>query len=118
MYINAGQTLDLWYYVKKQARYQPVTNFTYLPFLGSYKNCNIIDITPKSTTFEAFDEIHQVVIYRLSKNIASLVQSGMYSAINTDDTTANRLYVIQFISEAYMLQKIQQLMDKLFLLVN
>ena len=31
----------------KQARYQPVTNYTYWPFLGSYKNCNIIELTPK-----------------------------------------------------------------------
>ena len=36
--------------------------------------------------------------------MASLVQWGMYVAINTDDTTANWLYVIQFISEAYTLQ--------------
>ena len=50
--------------------------------------------------------------------MASLVQSGMYGAINTDDTTTNGFYVIQFISEAYTLQKIQQLMDKLFLMVN
>ena len=36
--------------------------------------------------------------------MASLVQSGMCGAINTDDTTTNGLYVIQFISEAYTLQ--------------
>ena len=28
----------------------------------------------------------------------------MYSAINTDETTTNGFYVIQFISEAYTLQ--------------
>ena len=32
---------------KKQARYQPVNNCTYCPFLGSYKNWNIIELTPK-----------------------------------------------------------------------
>ena len=36
--------------------------------------------------------------------MASLVQSGMYGAINTYDTTTNGLYFIQFLSEAYMLQ--------------
>ena len=36
--------------------------------------------------------------------MASLVQSGMYGAINTDDTTTNGFYVIQFLSEAYTLQ--------------
>ena len=36
--------------------------------------------------------------------MASLVKSGMYGSINTDDTTRNGFYVIQFISEAYTLQ--------------
>ena len=46
----------------KQARYQPVTNCTYWPVLGSYNNWNIIDPTPKSTPFEVFDEIHKVFL--------------------------------------------------------
>ena len=89
---------------KKQARYQPVTKCTYWPVMGSYNNWNIIDTTPKSTTFEAYDEIHQVFLYQISENVASLVQSVMYGAINTDYTTSNVFYVIQFISEAYTLQ--------------
>ena len=36
--------------------------------------------------------------------MASLVQSGMYGAISTDDTKTNGLYFIQFSSEAYTLQ--------------
>ena len=36
--------------------------------------------------------------------MASLVQSGMYSDINTDATTKNVLYVIKLLSEAYILQ--------------
>ena len=36
--------------------------------------------------------------------MASLVQSGMYGAINTDDNTSNGLYVIQFSSDSYTLQ--------------
>ena len=36
--------------------------------------------------------------------MASLFQSGMYGVIKTDDTTTNGFYVIQFISEAYMIQ--------------
>ena len=89
---------------KKQARYQPVTNYTYWPVLGSYNNWNIIEITPKSTPFEVFDKIHQVVLDGISENMASLVQSVMYGSINTDDTTTNRLYIIQFVSEAYTLK--------------
>ena len=46
----------------------------------------------------------KVVIGVISYNMASLVQSGMYVVINTYYTTKNGLYVIQFISEAYMLQ--------------
>ena len=34
----------------------------------------------------------------------SLVQPGKYGVINTSDITTNGCYVIQFISEAYMLQ--------------
>ena len=89
---------------KKQARYQPVRNCTHWPVLGSYNNCNIIELTPKSTHFESFNEIHQVVLDVISDNMALLVQSVMYGDINTDDTTTNELYIIQFISEAYMLQ--------------
>ena len=33
--------------------------------------------------------------------MASLFQSGVYGAINTDDTTTNVFHVIQFLSEAY-----------------
>ena len=96
--------MNLWYSVKEQARYQPVTNCTYFPVLGSYNNWNIIELTPKPTPFEAFVEINKVVLDGISENMASLVQSDMYVAIETDDTTTNGLYVIQFISEAYMLQ--------------
>ena len=82
---------------KKQSRYQTITNCTYCPVLGSYNNCNIIELTPKSTPFEAFDEIHKVVLDGISENTASLVKSGMYVAIKTDYTTTNGLYVIQFL---------------------
>ena len=82
--------------LKKQACYQPVTNCTYWPVLGPYNNWTIIELTPKSIPFEAFDEIHQVVLDRISENMASLFQSGMYGAINTDDTIENGFYFIQF----------------------
>ena len=36
--------------------------------------------------------------------MASLVQSGKYVTINTSDTSTNGYYVINFISEAYMLK--------------
>ena len=89
---------------KKKELYQPVTNCTYWPVLVSYNTWNIIDITPKSRPFEAFDEINKVFIDGISENMASLVQSGMYGTIKTDDNTTNGFYVIKFLSEAYTIQ--------------
>ena len=89
----------------KQSRYQPVINFTYWPVLGPYKNWNIIHIKPKSIPSEVFDEIHKVVLDGISENMASIFQLGIYGAINTYYTTTNGLYVIQFLSDAYKLQK-------------
>ena len=79
---------------KKQARYQPFTDCTYWPALGSYNNWNIIHLPPKSTPFEDFDEIHHVFLDDISDNMASLVQSGYYGVINTYYTTTNGFYVI------------------------
>ena len=45
-----------------------------------------------------------MVLDGISENIASLVQLGMYGAINTDDTTTNVFYVIKFLSDAYTLK--------------
>ena len=72
--------------------------------MGSYNNWNIIYITPKSIPFEAFDEIHKVVLDGISENMASLVQSFIYGVINTSDNTTNGFYVIQLVSESYTLQ--------------
>ena len=69
----------------KQERYKPVTNCTYWPELGSFNNWNIIEFSQKSTSSYTFDEIYHVVIGGISDNIASLVKSGKYGAINTTD---------------------------------
>ena len=81
----------------KQARYQPASIFTYWPVMGPYNNWTIIYLTPKSIPSEAFDQIHQVVLDRLSENVASLYQFGMYGAIKTDETTKNEFYVIRIL---------------------
>ena len=72
--------------------------------MGSYKNWNIINLTTKSTKFEAFDEIYQVVLDCIINNMSSSVQSVKYGVINTTDTTTNIFYVIQLISEAYTIK--------------
>ena len=45
--------------------------------------------------------------------MSSLVQSGMYGAINTDDTTTNGLYVIKLLWEAYTLQNNTEIDEQL-----
>ena len=62
--------------------------------------------------------MHKVVIYGISENMTSLVQSVMYGAINTSDTTTNISYVIKFISESYTLQNNTTIDGILFLGVN
>ena len=66
--------------------------------MGPYNNWDIIPLTPKSITFEAFYEIYQMVFGRISEIMASIFQSGMYCTINTDDNTSNGFYVIKFLS--------------------
>ena len=51
-----------------------------------------------STSFNAFDEIHQVVIGGISDHMASLVKYGEYGDINTSDTATNGFYVVMYIS--------------------
>ena len=53
-------------------------------------------MSQKSTPYDAFDEINQVFIDGISDNMASLVQSGKYGAINTTGTATNVFYVIMF----------------------
>ena len=60
----------------------------------------VIELTPS----DAFDEIQQVVSDGITENMALLVESGNYGAINTTDTKTNGFYVIMFTSEAYTLQ--------------
>ena len=89
---------------QQKPRYQPVTYFTYWPFLGSFNNWNIITFSHKATTSEAFGDIRQGVLDVISENMASLVQSGNYFSINITDTSAMGYCVIKFVSEAYTLQ--------------
>ena len=58
----------------KQEHYKPLTKCTYWPVLGPFKNWNIIQLSHNSTPYEAFDEIHQVVLDGISDNMASLFE--------------------------------------------
>ena len=76
-----------------------------LAVLGAFNNWNIIELSSNSKSSDTFDAIHQVVLDGLSDNMASLVESGTYGAINTTDTSTNVFYVIMFTSGAYTLQE-------------
>ena len=56
----------------KQERYKPVTVCTYWLLLGSFNNCNIIQLSQNSTPSDTFDEIHKIVLDVVSDNMVSL----------------------------------------------
>ena len=80
----------------EQERYKPVTKCTYCLVLGYFNNCNMIQLSHKSTPSDAFDEIHKVILDGISDNMVSLAESGKYGSINTTDTTTNGFYVVMF----------------------
>ena len=58
---------------QQQYRYQPVVDFSYWTFLGSFNNWNIITLSHKATTSEDFEDINQVVLDGISDNMASFL---------------------------------------------
>ena len=54
---------------------------------------------------EAFEEIRQVFLDRISYHMASLVQYGSYGDMNTTYTSTMLYHVIKFVSETYTLQE-------------
>ena len=90
---------------EKQERYKPVTKCNHRPVLRYFNNWNIIQLSSKSTSSDTFDEINHVVLDGISDNMASLVESSKYGAINTTDTSTNVFYVIMFKTGAYTLQE-------------
>ena len=89
----------------KQERYKSDTKCTYWPVLGAFNNCIIIQLSSRSTSSDTFDEIHQFFLDGISDNMESLVESGIYGAIDTTDTLTNVFYVIMFTSGAYTLKE-------------
>ena len=73
--------------------------------LGSFNNCNIIQISHTAKSCEEIDKINQFVIDGISDYMSSLVKTGKYGALNKTGTTTMGYYVIKFISEAYTLQE-------------
>ena len=51
---------------QQQPRYQTITNFYYWPVLSSFNSWDILLLSHKYTTSEAFEDIHQVVLDGIS----------------------------------------------------
>ena len=96
--------MDKWYNILKTITIKTCHQFHLLASPRVIQKWNIIQLSQKSTPFDAFDEIYQIVIDGISDNMASLVQSSKYGVINTADKPTEGFYVIMFTSESYKLQ--------------
>ena len=105
MYIYVRKTMGSWFFATTTTALPTCKNFPYWPGKGSFKNCNIITLSHKSTISEDFEETNQVFLGGISNNMASLVQYGRYGAINTTYTTTIGYYVIKLVLEDYTLQE-------------
>ena len=90
---------------QQQPHYQPIKYCTWWHVLGSFDNCNTLQLSRKATYCEEIDRINQVILDGISDNMAALVQTGKYGAINTRDKTTMGYYVIKFMPESYTLQE-------------
>ena len=88
-----------------QLRYQTVVYFTNWNVLVGYNNWNIINFTNKTTYVEEFDNVPRVVFGNISDNMASIVNTGNYVAINTLYSTKMGCYVSKFLYETVTLQE-------------
>ena len=61
-----------------------------LASIRPFNNQNIIQLSHKSTPYDAFDEIHQVVLDGISDNMDLLFESVKYGAMKKTDTETNR----------------------------
>ena len=87
MYIYDIQNLDSWF---ETTEITDLPTYHILQLLVSatpFNNCNIIALSHRTTTSEAFEDINQVVLDGISYKMASLVQSGKYGAMNTTDAS-------------------------------
>ena len=82
-------------YHSQQPCYQPNIDCTYWPVLGYFNDSIIIKFFNKTIFSEEFDEVHKVVMDGIISNVASLVQTVKYCAINAEDPTRLGYYVVK-----------------------
>ena len=66
--------------------------------LGSFKNWNMVDFSHKAEYSENIDKINKVILYSISDNMAGLLKTVKYGAINKTDATKMVYYVIKSLS--------------------
>ena len=71
--------------------------------LGSFNSCNILRFANKTTCSEDFNEVHKVLFDGMSTNMALLVQTGKYGAINAADPTTLAYYVVKYALDTFKL---------------
>ena len=71
----------------QQPRYKPVKDCTYWTVFGSFEKCNINLLSNKAISSEDVEKINQVLLDRISYNMAALVKTSKYGAINSTYTT-------------------------------
>ena len=98
--------------------YQPVQDCTDWLILSLFNNWNIIKFPRKFTTYEEFEEIHQVLLDDISDNMDSLVQYGKYGTINTTYKPTLGYYIVKYVSENHSLQADTKCDGKVVRLVN
>ena len=73
--------------------------------LGFFNNWIIIKLSHKATYSQYICKICQVVLYVIIYNMAGLVQTVKYGAINKTNTSTMGYYVIKLVPESYKVQK-------------
>ena len=91
-------------YHNQQQQYQTVVECKLWPVLGSFDDCKIVNVDNKTTSSEDFDDVHKVVIYGISTNMESLVQTDKYCATSAEDPTIIGYLFIKYILDNFTLQ--------------
>eukprot|EP00957_Ditylum_brightwellii_P107201 8179810-Ditylum_brightwellii.AAC.1 len=65
-----------------------------------------MDFTRDSETDkECIKEIHKILVQSIGDNMLELVEMNCYEAVNTNDSRADRFYVVKFIESPHTLQE-------------
>ena len=96
----------------QQPHYKPVKDFTYWTVLGYFNKWNLIQFSNKATTRDGVANINQIVLDGISINLAELVQTCQYRAMNKTCFTTMGYHVIKFSLKPTNYKNTQPVTDK------